>query len=324
MKQLPISSLLKNEETVYSTLNDYKQWPKYIMHFVLIALLGMAAFGLVMGTYVPHWWHSLTLAWKTIVLIWGPLAICTPSLFVFGAIRGSRITLSQLLFLLSGALATTGLVLLALTPLTWFFTWTTETSTFLRIMNAMFIGIALAFGMFFFSKGLLYIHKQLRNENASSSISIDVVVLWFILLIIVVAQMSIKLGPWYEMRTIPIEFTDGNNVFPDNPKGSFVKGPEVETTDKGITQIKWDTSQECFDNYIEMVDAKYAENSTKRWVSNYHAECESNGSDLHCIAKLPEQWKTEGDWKVQAHSNCNVDPIDSDNIIVSDVMTITY
>lgn len=324
MKQLPISSLLKNKEAIYNTLTDPKQWPKYIVHFVLIALLGMAAFGLVMGTYVPHWWHSLNLAWKTIVLIWGPLAICTPSLFVFGAIRGSRITLSQLLFLLSGALATSGIVLLALTPLTWFFTWTTETSIFLRVMNGMFIGLALAFGMFFFSKGLLYIHKQLRTENTSSSISIDVVVLWFILLIIVVAQMSIKLGPWYEMRSIPVEFTDGNNVFPDNPKGSFVKGPEVETTDQGITQIQWDTSLDCFDNYIEMVDAQYTENSTKRWVNNYHAECESNGSDLHCVAKLPEQWKTQGDWKLQAHSNCSVGPLDSDNVIVSDVVTITY
>lgn len=73
-----------------------------------------------------------------------------------------------------------------------------------------------------------------------------------------------------------------------------------------------------------MVDAQYTENSSKRWVNNYHAECESNGSDLHCVAKLPEQWKTQGDWKLQAHSNCSVGPIDSDNTIVSDVINITY
>lgn len=324
MKQLPLSSLLKNKDEIYNTLDSPRTWPRYVMHFMLIALLGMAAFGLVMGTYVPHWWHSLTLAWKTIVLIWGPLAICTPSLFVFGAIRGSRITLPQLLFLLMGALATTGIVLLALTPLTWFFTWTTETSIFLRVMNGMFIGLALAFGMFFFSKGLLAIHKKLKAAGTPSSISIDVVVLWFILLIIVVAQMSMKLGPWYEIRTIPVEYSDGNNVFPDNPKGSFITGPEVKTTEAGVTQITWDAPDACFNNYIEMVEEGYTPDNGKRWVSNHHAECQFSEAGQNCIVKLPEQWKKNVQWKLQAHSDCGDHILSDNSAAVSSVVTFTY
>lgn len=324
MKQLPIASLLKNKEAIYNILTEPKQWPKYIIHFVLIALLGMAAFGLVMGTYVPNWWHSLTLAWKMIVLIWGPLAICTPALFVFGAIRGSRISLPQLLFLLMGALATTGIVLLALTPLTWFFTWTTETSIFLRVMNGMFIGLGLAFGMFFFSKGLLHIHKQLKTAGTPSSISIDVVVLWFILLIIVVAQMSVKIGPWYEFRTIPVEYTDDNNVFPDNPKGSFISGPEIITTEAGVTEVKWNTTEACFNNYIEMVEDGYAQDNGKRWISNHHAECEFTDAEQRCVVTLPEQWKKNTQWKLQAHSDCGDPIINDDQVVVSPIVTFTY
>lgn len=324
MKQFPLSSLLKNKEAIYSTLTDTKQWPRYIVQFILIALGGMAAFGAVMGTYVPHWWHSLNLAWKTIVLIWGPLAICTPALFVFGAIRGSRITLPQLLFLLTGALATTGIVLLALTPLTWFFTWTTETSLFLRVMNAMFIGLALAFGMFFFSKGLLHIHKQLRAANTPSSISIDVVVLWCILLVIVVAQMSIKLGPWYELRTIPIEYESDGNVFPDNPKGSLIEAPTEIHNEDGSVAVKWSVASECSNNYMEMVEVGYTETNGKRWITNHYAECEHSESGQQCIVKFPEQWKKSSQWKLQVHSDCDMGPFDTDNQITSDVMNINY
>jgi hypothetical protein len=192
-----ISNLLKNKTAIYQNLFQPHQWGRVMIEFMLMACLGIGVFGIVMGTISPQWQHWLLVGGNLIILLWGSIALCTPSLFVFSAMRGSSIKLSQMIYLLLGGLATSGIVLLALTPLTWFFTWTTTELDFIRIMNGFFIGIALVFGLFFFGQGLMYVYKENKAKNIQTSSAVDILFFWFFLLLIVVAQMSMKLGPWY-------------------------------------------------------------------------------------------------------------------------------
>lgn len=326
MKHSNLSALLKDKESIYQKLTTRQGWSGALVTFAIVGIIGMAIFGLIMSAWIPHGWHALDLSWKTIALIWGPIAICTPALFVFGAIRGSKITLLELIFLLAGAMATTGIVLMALSPLTGFFTWTTDTVIFMKIMNGLFIGLALAFGMFFFSKGLLYINAQNKAAGKQTSAAVDIVVLWFILLIIVVSQMSSKLGPWYEVRTVPIEYSNGSQVFPDNPKGDFIEAPHIVELDSDKQVINWIIDDSCtVENYVEIVEANYTAENNAVWTKRY-AECTTSTTGevgLRCTVPLLPQWQNDSTWKAQAHSQLCGGPL-TEKDLVSDVFTFTY
>lgn len=198
MSKLAITTLLKNKDEIYESATQKHRWNRLTGEFIFVSLIGLALFGAVMATYLPSVPHFTQLMWKTIVLVWGSIILCTPSLFVFSAIRGSTIKLNEMVFLLLGALATTGIVLMALAPVAWFFIWTTETLEFVRAMNAFVIGLSLAFGLFFLGKGLFYVHKARRDEHGQSSAAGDVLILWFLLLLVVISQMAHKLAPWYQ------------------------------------------------------------------------------------------------------------------------------
>lgn len=198
MPQSTLAKLLKNKQQIYKDIFETKTWSSYILQSAMMALVGLFIFGVVMGTsQVGNYQHWFTTGWKVIVLVLAPIALCTPALFVFSAIRGATIKLTELVYLLLGGLATSGIVLLALTPLTWFFTWTTTELNFIKAMNGFFIVIALIFGLFFFEQGMWHVYKANKEKHPQSSPAIDIILFWFILLIIVIAQMSYKLAPWY-------------------------------------------------------------------------------------------------------------------------------
>ncbi len=197
MKQLPTVELLKNKAAVFEKLFNNKTWNRYGIEFLIISFFGLAGFGAVMSTTSPSWWHMLTLSWKMIVLIWGSITLCTPSLYVFSAIRGSTIKLTQLVFLLLGAMATTGIVLLSLAPITWFFIWTTESKRFIEMMTAAIIGLAILFGLYFLAKGLRSVHDRQPERLAWQKPATDILLVWLVVLLVVIVQMSQKLSPWY-------------------------------------------------------------------------------------------------------------------------------
>lgn len=187
--------LLKHKEELFQQLTQPHTWNKTVLELLVVGLFGAGIFGAIMSTEELHWWHTWELSWKMMVTVWGPVALCTPALYVFSSLRGVKITLSQLVFLLIGSLATSGLVLASLSPLSWFFTWTTNTIQFVQIMNALMVGLGLVFGLFFLGQGFLYLFTAHKQDSVRSGV--DILCLWFILLIVVIVQMSQKLGPWY-------------------------------------------------------------------------------------------------------------------------------
>lgn len=199
MKTYSTSHLLKHKERIYELITQPHHWNRVAAELLSISIIGLALFGIVMATFNPTAQHVLELSWKMIVLVWGSVVICTPSLYVFSAIRGSRLTLSQLSFLLVGTLATTGIVLLALTPITWFFTWTTYQVEFIQFMNVVVIAVSVLFGGYFLARGMLFAADMQKKEGQESNSAIDILLIWVLLFIVVLVQMAHALGPWYRL-----------------------------------------------------------------------------------------------------------------------------
>lgn len=193
MTQSIIKTLLKDKQKIQELIFHPEQWNKLSAQLLAISIIGIAIYGFTMGTYVAEWQHCLKISYKAIILIWGSIALSTPALYVFTSLTGSSSSLKQIVFLLLGALATTGLVLTGFMPIVWFFTWCTKDLVFVRLMHSLVIFISLSFGLYYLQQGL-----KLQKDGIKKGSFTGILFLWLLILMAVVGQMAFKLSPWFE------------------------------------------------------------------------------------------------------------------------------
>ncbi|MBI5037931.1 MAG: hypothetical protein HZC01_04500 [Candidatus Kerfeldbacteria bacterium] len=187
------SLLLKNKQAVFESKNQAGLWKRYVLEFFIVGVVGIAVFGALSVT--DFTWQSVgERMWKVLVVYWDSLLICLPSLFVFSIIRGSRITLAELLFYVVGAMAIIGVVLLSIAPIIGFFAWTTDIPETMQFISVVVGGIALIFGINYIGQGYTFIHGLRPSGDMAKKLSKDFLLLWFILLAAVMLQMANQLG----------------------------------------------------------------------------------------------------------------------------------
>lgn len=142
-----------------------------------------------MSLFAPAWWRVWAFSWRTVVLLFGSVGLALPSLVVFSWLRGSRVTLREMLWFTLAALATVGLVLVSLAPVTGFFTWTGRDAGATWIMHLLAGFLGLVFGLLTLGRGLSFIHDLRKADDANSRPANEILGAWVILLIIVLAQM---------------------------------------------------------------------------------------------------------------------------------------
>ena len=127
---------------------------------VMIVLLGMI-YGLCMGSYsllkeVPdnfdrnmRYMQLLATTIKVPALFYLTLLVTFPSLYVFNALVGSRLTLASVLRLLVASLAVNLAVLASLGPIVLFFSLSTKTYAFIQLLNVVVFSVAGVLGLIF-------------------------------------------------------------------------------------------------------------------------------------------------------------------------------
>lgn len=116
--------------------------------FAATAAISFLLFGLVLGCFAKH--EQL---WAAPIKITGGLlfaaVICLPSLYIFATLAGARVTLTQLVASLAGALALAGLLLLGFAPAVWIFAESTDSFGFMGFLSVAAWLVALFFGLRF-------------------------------------------------------------------------------------------------------------------------------------------------------------------------------
>jgi hypothetical protein len=133
---------------------------------VMIVLLGMV-YGLCMGSYsllkeVPEALSDPNMRYKQLVattlkvpaLFYLTLLVTFPSLYVFNALVGSRLTLANVLRLLVASLAVNLAVLASLGPIVLFFSLTTKSYAFIQLLNVLVFSVAGVLGLVFLRQTL--------------------------------------------------------------------------------------------------------------------------------------------------------------------------
>ena len=121
---------------------------------LVIVILGMV-YGICMGTYAlfrmkgPHAWQIVASMVKVPLLFYLTLLVTLPSLYVFNALVGSRLTLGTVMRLLIASLGVMVAVLASLGPIVAFFSVSTTSYPFMLLFNVVVCAISGGLGLLF-------------------------------------------------------------------------------------------------------------------------------------------------------------------------------
>lgn len=171
----------------------------YTQGCALLTVFATVLYGAILGSTVgPAQVLPAAVKFPAVILL--ACGLCLPSFFIFQALTGARLTLQQALaavMMLGGA---AGLILLACAPIMWFFSVSTESDAggFVAGLNACVICMAVAFGFHFLTRA----HRYTVWKYGERLFDLRVMVIWFLLLLLVAAQLAHFIGPLDAERSL--------------------------------------------------------------------------------------------------------------------------
>jgi len=111
-----------------------------------LALVGMAAYGLVVGSFsggAQIWIAPAKITLGTLFSI----LICLPSLYIFAGLAGVDVRLRTIIGVLFAAVALSALLLIGFAPVAWIFSQSTDSIPFMGALHLILWLIAIAFGL---------------------------------------------------------------------------------------------------------------------------------------------------------------------------------
>ncbi len=196
-----LSRLLSDRERFFTEVVEGRNLGGLIARGLLTLVAFCALYGAAAGAYAGAV-QSLSSAIKLPLLFVGTLVICFPGFFVIEVLVGSRLRLSQVLALVTGALALSAVLLAAVVPVTVFFLLTAANYYFLELLHtAIVLGAGLV-GMAALHEGLAFACEK-RGVYPRSAMTIMRV--WAVLFAFVGVQMAWSLRPFVGDRGVPFK-----------------------------------------------------------------------------------------------------------------------
>ena len=178
-----VAALLQDPARLFLHLEHHAPGPILRVH-LLVAVIGAAAYGLVIGTFSggDQIWRALV---KTTIGL--PLAalICLPSLYVFSGLAGARLRPVQVAAMAASLLAMMTLLLLGFAPVAWVFSVSTNGVPFMGTLHLVLWVAAAGFGFRLLGAGLT--HFGGRSGAAPTA--------WALLFLLVSLQMTTAMRP---------------------------------------------------------------------------------------------------------------------------------
>ena len=164
-----LDELLRGDRTRTDQLSDGR-FNLSLRVFVPIALAMGAIHGFFIGWYAlfgsrdGRWVHALAVSIKLPALFLFTLFVTFPSLYVFNALVGCRLSFSATLRLLVAAIVVNLAVGASLGPILGFFTVSTTSYPFMVLLNVALLGIAGVIGLSFLLRTLRMLARASLGE----------------------------------------------------------------------------------------------------------------------------------------------------------------
>ena len=176
--------LLKKPLNLTETLHHHEHPRLIIGKLLLINLLAFSLIGLVIGSFScqEQLWAALV---KTLINISFSSLICLPSLYIFSALSGSTLGIKEIAQAMTAALTLMASLLIALTPVLWVFSHSTNSPVFFGSLLLLVWLIALFFGSSF-------LLRLLKKSGSNKTIYLKT---WSVIFLLVTLQISTVLRP---------------------------------------------------------------------------------------------------------------------------------
>lgn len=164
-----LDRILRGETTRPSSLRGGALPVQVARLLPLLVVLG-GAYGAFMGLFAlinraePEPWQLVATTLKVPSLFLLTLLVTFPSLYVFNALVGSRLTPTSLMRMLIAALGVTIAVLASLGPIVGFFSLTTESYHFVLLFNVLVFAVSGGLGLVFLARTL----SRLADADAAA------------------------------------------------------------------------------------------------------------------------------------------------------------
>ncbi|MCC6805555.1 MAG: actin-binding WH2 domain-containing protein [Anaerolineae bacterium] len=209
-----IEAILRDRAIFFNEIRDDVKLGGKIRAMLISCIGFLAAYGAVMGAaHSPM--QAVSSMVKLPVLFLVTLIICTPSLYFFNLLFGSRQTLPQSVSLILTAMTTTAVLLFGFAPVTLFFLLTSSEYAFFKMLNVASFGIAGLMGVIFLRQGMVAL-SDWDNQTGAGARRL-IFLLWVILYGFVGSQMAWTLSPFIGDPGIPFLFVRqiGGNFYSD-------------------------------------------------------------------------------------------------------------
>ncbi len=167
---------------------------------LLVTIALCAGYGAVLGLFAPGM-QTLMAAVKIPLIVIGSALLCTPTLYVFNGLAGSRLSYLQTVGLALLTAAALGLMLTAFAPIVWFFGVSTEGAAFMRALHLAVFAVAVGFGL----RTLNVARRYMEFRGGSPVLGPGLFLLWSWLVVLVGLQMAY----WFRPLITPGPFHTG-------------------------------------------------------------------------------------------------------------------
>jgi hypothetical protein len=193
MKDLAIiETILRNRYHFFNEIREGVGLPEKMRAMLVSSIAFLALYGAVMGS-THSLWQALSSAAKLPILFLASLIVCSPTLYFFNVLFGSKQSLTQNIALILTAITVTAVLLLSFAPITLFFLLTTSHYQFFKLLNVGVFTIAGSMGVVFLGQGMQVVAASGKEGASARS---WVLRLWILIYAFVGSQMAWTLRPF--------------------------------------------------------------------------------------------------------------------------------
>lgn len=185
-----VDHILRNREQLYGAIASRTDLRQMTLAMLALGLSFGAIYGVSMGAFRGGW-QCLVSALKVPAVLVGTMTVAAPALYAFNTLLGSRIKFDQTVALASATVATTGVLLLALAPLSLFLALTGASYTVLALVQVVIFFVAGYFGAFFLYDGMQTVSARLAQDQ-----NLPLLQIWLCLYAYVGCQMAWAVRPF--------------------------------------------------------------------------------------------------------------------------------
>jgi hypothetical protein len=202
MKDLAIiETILRNRYHFFNEIREGVGLPEKMRAMLVSSVAFLALYGAVMGS-THSLWQALSSAAKLPILFLATLIVCSPTLYFFNVLFGSKQSLTQNIALILTAITVTAVLLLSFAPIALFFLLTTSHYQFFKLLNVGIFTIAGSMGVVFLGQGMQVVSASGKEGDSARR---WVLRLWILIYAFVGSQMAWTLRPFIGAPSMKFE-----------------------------------------------------------------------------------------------------------------------